>query len=138
MLTFGYLGADAALTEVFQDNHASQGVSRKLGHEPDGISRDAIGGEAVVSDRLRLTRQKWQSQPRAGVTVAGFAAAAPCSACDTSPIRRRHGEPRTPAFPRTPCHAADGVCRQRRAALRRKTTSTMAPSPMVSARCTAT
>jgi RimJ/RimL family protein N-acetyltransferase len=73
MLAFGHLGADAALTEVFQDNHASQGVSRKLGYEPDGISRDAIGGEAVVSDRLRLTRQKWQSQPQASVTVAGFA-----------------------------------------------------------------
>jgi hypothetical protein len=73
MLAFGHLGADAALTEVFQDNHSSQGVSRKLGYEPDGISRDARGGEAVVSDRLRLTRQKWQSQPQASARVAGFA-----------------------------------------------------------------
>lgn len=72
-LAFDHLGADAALTEVFQDNHSSQGVSRKLGYEPDGISRDARGNEVVVSDRLRLTRQKWQSQPQTGATVAGFA-----------------------------------------------------------------
>ena len=72
-LAFDHLGADAALTEVFQDNHSSQRVSRKLGYEPDGISRDARGGEVVVSDRLRLTRQKWQSPPQTGATVTGFA-----------------------------------------------------------------
>ena len=44
-LAFDHLEADAALTEVFQDNHSSQGVSRKLGYEPDGISRDARGSE---------------------------------------------------------------------------------------------
>ncbi|HLK02117.1 MAG TPA: GNAT family protein [Streptosporangiaceae bacterium] len=72
-LAFDHLGADAALTEVFQDNHSSQGVSRKLGYEPDGISRDARGSEVVVSDRLRLTRHKWQSRPQASATVTGFA-----------------------------------------------------------------
>ena len=72
-LAFDYPGADAALTEVFRDNHSSQGVSRKLGYEPDGISQDARGNEVVVSDRLRLTRQKWQSQPQTGATVIGFA-----------------------------------------------------------------
>ena len=73
-LAFDHLGADAALTEVFQDNHSSQGVSRKLGYEPDGISRDARGDEVLVSDRMRLTRHKWRSQARADVTVTGFAA----------------------------------------------------------------
>jgi RimJ/RimL family protein N-acetyltransferase len=58
-LAFDHLGARAARTEVFQDNDASQGVSRKLGYERDGISVDARGDEAVVSDRLRLTRDKW-------------------------------------------------------------------------------
>lgn len=72
-LAFDHLGADAARTEVFQDNHSSQGVSRKLGYEPDGITRDARGNEVVVSDRLRLTRQKWRSRPQAGATVVGFA-----------------------------------------------------------------
>jgi RimJ/RimL family protein N-acetyltransferase len=59
-LAFDHLGAEAALTAVFQDNHAPQGVSRKLGYEPDGISVDARGDEAVVSDRLRLPRHIWQ------------------------------------------------------------------------------
>jgi RimJ/RimL family protein N-acetyltransferase len=76
-LAFDHLGADAALTEVFQDNHSSQRVSRKLGYEPDGISRNARGGEVVVSDRLRLTRQKWQSQPQTDAIVVGFANCGP-------------------------------------------------------------
>ncbi|MFC7480772.1 GNAT family N-acetyltransferase [Luedemannella flava] len=43
-LAFDHLGAAAARTEVFQDNLASQGVSRKLGYERDGISVDARDG----------------------------------------------------------------------------------------------
>lgn len=70
-LAFDHLGANAARTEVFPDNHASQGVSRKLGYEPDGISVDARGSEALVSDRLRLTRQRWAQQQRPAVTVDG-------------------------------------------------------------------
>jgi RimJ/RimL family protein N-acetyltransferase len=73
-LAFDHPGANAAVTEVFQDNHASQGVSRKLGYENDGISVDARGKEAVISDRLRLTRQKWTEQQRPAVTVEGMSA----------------------------------------------------------------
>ncbi|WP_433388031.1 GNAT family N-acetyltransferase [Micromonospora sp. KLBMP9576] len=76
-LAFDHLGADAARTEVFQDNHSSQGVSRKLGYEHDGISVDARGDEALVSDRLRLTREKWSRQDRPAVTVHGVAACLP-------------------------------------------------------------
>ncbi|WP_344209454.1 GNAT family N-acetyltransferase [Kribbella sancticallisti] len=71
-LAFDHLGAEAALTEVFQDNHASQGVSRKLGYEPDGISRDARGDEVLVSDRLRLTVEKWRGVERPPVRVTGL------------------------------------------------------------------
>lgn len=74
-LAFDHLGARAALTEVFQDNHASQGVSRRLGYEHDGISVDARGDEALVSDRLRLTAEKWAGQERPAVRVDGMAAA---------------------------------------------------------------
>jgi RimJ/RimL family protein N-acetyltransferase len=72
-LAFDHLGAVAALTEVFQDNHASQGVSRKLGYVHDGISRDARGEEALVSDRLRLTADAWRERKseRSAVTVSG-------------------------------------------------------------------
>ena len=71
-LAFDHLAAAAALTEVFQDNHASQGVSPRLGYEKDGISHDARGDEVLVSDRLRLTRQRWSAQDRLPVTVTGL------------------------------------------------------------------
>lgn len=71
-LAFEHLGAEAARTEVFQDNHASQGVSRRLGYEPDGISRDARGEEVLVSDRLRLTRQTWNQSGHPRAEVTGF------------------------------------------------------------------
>ncbi|PSL03130.1 RimJ/RimL family protein N-acetyltransferase [Haloactinopolyspora alba] len=70
-LAFDHLGAEAARTEVFQDNHASQGVSRKLGYEHDGISRDARGSEVLISDRLRLTRSRWADVPHTDVVVDG-------------------------------------------------------------------
>jgi RimJ/RimL family protein N-acetyltransferase len=74
-LAFEHLGAVAARTEVFQDNYASQGVSRKLGYQPDGISVDARGSESVASDRLRLTRDDWARRShRPEVTVKGFPA----------------------------------------------------------------
>jgi RimJ/RimL family protein N-acetyltransferase len=71
-LAFDYLAAEAAVTEVFQDNHASQGVSRKLGYEPDGISRDARGSEVLVSDRLRLSRSGWADVRRSGIEIDGI------------------------------------------------------------------
>lgn len=70
-LAFDHLGAETALTEVFQDNHASQGVSRKLGYEHDGISRDARGSEVLISDRLRLSRSRWADVPHADIVVDG-------------------------------------------------------------------
>ena len=73
-LAFDHLHAEAALSEAFQDNHASQAVSRKLGYEPDGISRDARGDEALVSDRLRLTADNWRTTPRPSAEVTGLEA----------------------------------------------------------------
>ncbi|WP_407569309.1 GNAT family N-acetyltransferase [Deinococcus altitudinis] len=76
-LAFGELGAVSALTEVFQDNAASQGVSRKLGYRHDGVSRDVLNGEVVVSDRLRLDREDWQNLKRPPVVVRGSASCLP-------------------------------------------------------------
>lgn len=73
-LAFAELGAVAALSEVFQDNAASQGISRKLGYRPDGISRDVLDGQPVVSDRLRLTQEDWEQSQRTPVTVVGLEA----------------------------------------------------------------
>lgn len=74
-LAFDHLGATDATTEVFSDNLASQGVSRKLGYLPDGISKDARGGECLVSDRLRLTAARWARIERPDVVVEGAEAA---------------------------------------------------------------
>lgn len=71
-LAFDHLGATDATTEVFQDNYSSQGVSRKLGYQPDGMSRDARDGKVVVSDRLRLTVDRWAAGERPRITVAGI------------------------------------------------------------------
>ena len=73
-LAFDHLDAVAAVSEVFPDNRASQGVSRRLGYAHDGISRDRRGDEALVSDRLRLTREAWSAGEHDAVEVAGLAA----------------------------------------------------------------
>ncbi len=71
-LALDHLGAEHATTEVFPDNLASQGVSRRLGYEPDGISRDVRDGEVLVSDRLRLTAERWRSVDHEPVQVEGL------------------------------------------------------------------
>ncbi|AYY14337.1 N-acetyltransferase [Actinobacteria bacterium YIM 96077] len=71
-LAFDHLGADAARSEVFQDNHASQAISRKLGYQFDGISRDSRGSEVLTSDRLRLSRSRWADVPTAGIVLDGI------------------------------------------------------------------
>jgi RimJ/RimL family protein N-acetyltransferase len=71
-LAFDHLGAQSAVTEVFPDNAASQGVSRRLGYQPDGISLGRRGDEALVSDRLRLTREQWAAVDSSGVAVEGL------------------------------------------------------------------
>lgn len=75
-LAIDHLSASDATTEVFQDNHASHGVSRKLGYQPAGISRGRRGDEVVISDRLGLTSTRWSTLPsRVPVNVTGVEAA---------------------------------------------------------------
>lgn len=71
-LAFDGLQALRAVSEVFQDNAGSQGVSRKLGYRHDGISRDVLHGRVVVSDRLRLNREDWQERQCPFVAVSGL------------------------------------------------------------------
>lgn len=80
-LAFDHLGATDAVTEVFQDNHASQGVSRRLGYQHDGVSRDPRDGEVLVSDRLRLTAERWAGIERVSVSVEGLDAARAMFGC---------------------------------------------------------
>ncbi|GIF76043.1 GNAT family N-acetyltransferase [Asanoa siamensis] len=74
-LAFSGLSAACATTGSFVDNPAPLRVSRKLGYEDDGITRDLLHGEVVVSQRLRLTRARWESLPRPPVSVTGLS---PC------------------------------------------------------------
>lgn len=74
-LALAELGARAAVSGVFLDNPASLAVSRKLGYQPDGISRMSRRGAPVTEQRLRLTREDWERHRELPVTVEGLA---PC------------------------------------------------------------
>ncbi|MBW8486453.1 GNAT family N-acetyltransferase [Actinomadura parmotrematis] len=74
-LAFAGLGATDATTESFTDNPAPLEVSRRLGYRPDGIDHHVVRDEAVTTQRLRLTRNVWESTERPDVTIEGLA---PC------------------------------------------------------------
>src|SRR3954447_1672438 len=69
-LAFAGLGAEAATSEAFADNHASYGVSKKLGYRDDGIARHLVADKPVVGRRLRLDRADWA--PTVPVEVGGL------------------------------------------------------------------
>ncbi len=72
-LAFGPLRAEAAITEAWHDNHASLGVSRALGYQPNGESRHRRGDGVDRMVHLRLTRSDWLSRGGAGdLTISGF------------------------------------------------------------------
>ncbi|BCL15296.1 GNAT family N-acetyltransferase [Micromonospora sagamiensis] len=71
-LAFAGLGATHATSASFVDNAAPLAVSRKLGYQPDGITRDVRDGEVLVSQRLRLTRENWDRTDRPAVTISGL------------------------------------------------------------------
>lgn len=72
-LAFGPLGAQAAITSAWHDNHASLGVSRALGYQPNGESLHARGDSADVMVHLRLLRAGWlASGAAAGIHISGF------------------------------------------------------------------
>jgi RimJ/RimL family protein N-acetyltransferase len=71
-LVFAGLDATQATTMSFTDNAAPLAISRKLGYQPDGITRDVLHDRVVVSQRLRLTRTQWEQTDRPTVTVSGL------------------------------------------------------------------
>ena len=76
-LAFAGLGAEYALSSAFTDNPASQAVSRKLGYEPDGISRHVRRGQAATQVRFRLSREIWAASRTLPVTIDGLAECLP-------------------------------------------------------------
>jgi RimJ/RimL family protein N-acetyltransferase len=75
-LAFDGLGAEHATSGAFADNAASLAVSRKLGYADDGIDRQVVGGEVVVTRRFRLNREQWQMNRRIPVEIVGLEACA--------------------------------------------------------------
>jgi RimJ/RimL family protein N-acetyltransferase len=72
-LAFGPLGAQAAVSSAWHDNHASLGVSRSLGYRPNGVSLLARDGAADILSHLRMTRDEWLATGLAdGVLIADF------------------------------------------------------------------
>ncbi|WP_433292320.1 GNAT family N-acetyltransferase [Actinoplanes sp. CA-030573] len=72
---FGSLGATAAISSATLGNHASLGVSRRIGYLDNGRSRIVdTGGDVAELQHLRLTADRW---PGAEVTVEGFDACRP-------------------------------------------------------------
>lgn len=71
-LAFVGLRAAEATTASFADNPAPLAISRKIGYRPDGITRDVLHEQTVVSQRFRLTRQDWESTDRPEVTISGL------------------------------------------------------------------
>ena len=69
---FDGLGAQAAESEAFLDNHASAGVSRSLGYDDNGLGSLAPEGVARPTQRYRMTLDGWRSRPRPEVLVEGL------------------------------------------------------------------
>ena len=75
-LAFEHLGAVAAVSSAVLDNHASLGVSQRLGNADNGISRVSTRGGVAELRHLRLTAETWRSTSRR-VEVSGVAACLP-------------------------------------------------------------
>jgi RimJ/RimL family protein N-acetyltransferase len=72
-LAFEGLGARVATSEAFLDNPASNGVSRSLGYENNGIGSLAPEGVTRDTQRFRMTFDGWRSRPRPTVAIEGLA-----------------------------------------------------------------
>lgn len=69
---FDHLGAERATSDVFVDNHRSQGVSRALGYIDNGRTWLAPRGVAREEIRFLMTAEMWRSRDRLGTTVGGL------------------------------------------------------------------
>ncbi len=69
---FEGLGARRAVSEAFEDNAASCGVSQALGYERDGTTWALRQGEAAPMARFVLTRERWLTRRRTDITISGL------------------------------------------------------------------
>jgi RimJ/RimL family protein N-acetyltransferase len=69
---FNGLGADYATSASFDGNGPSEGVSRKLGYQADGIEHHVLGDERRIDRRWRLTREDWEAHRKHEVRIEGL------------------------------------------------------------------
>lgn len=70
-LGFAGLGAREATSEAFADNHASNGVSRALGYEPNGTTWATRRGDVAPMNIWKLTRDRWELDQRDDIHLTG-------------------------------------------------------------------
>ena len=82
MLAFAFdgLGARVAETEAFLDNAASNGVSRSLGYEENGLGSLAPEGVAARDPAVPDDRRGLAIAAASPVTIEGLDGSATCSA----------------------------------------------------------
>lgn len=77
-LAFDHLGAAQARSSAFTDNNASNGVSRKLGFQPDGTRLLARRKERATEARLVVRRADFDAhRPEWTLQVEGLDACRP-------------------------------------------------------------
>ena len=74
VLGFAFDGLDAlvAETSAFLDNGPSNGVSRALGYEENGLGSLAPQGVPRVTQKFRMTAESWRSRPRPPLAIEGL------------------------------------------------------------------
>jgi hypothetical protein len=74
-LAFASMQARAAITSAWHDNHASPGVSRALGYQPNSESLHARTEHVDVMLHMRPQRADWLASSAGDqITVSGFEA----------------------------------------------------------------
>lgn len=71
-LAFAGLGAQYAISDAFEYNGASLGVSWKLGYRHDGISRLVVRDRPETLVRLRLDRPTWERHRTVQARIEGL------------------------------------------------------------------
>jgi RimJ/RimL family protein N-acetyltransferase len=76
-LAFAGFGADLAVTSAFEDNAASNGVTRALGYVENGWDLDDREGKQARHLRYRMERADWDQRRRNDIEITGLPACLP-------------------------------------------------------------
>jgi RimJ/RimL family protein N-acetyltransferase len=71
-LAFDGIKAERAVSEAFEDNAASNNVSRAVGYEPNGVEWALRQGTPARMARFVMTRQRWLDRRRHDIIIEGL------------------------------------------------------------------